>query len=146
MSTPAIALEGLWFSHAGRVILEDVNLELGPRESLAILGPNGSGKSTLLKVILGLLKPDRGSVRVLGETPQRAHGHIAYVAQRASFVILFHPPMERGLRRHVVVLALQLFPRPPHCEVALHPHLLLRKRISRVLCLLALTNRPPPCT
>jgi zinc transport system ATP-binding protein len=85
VSVPAIALDGVWFSHAGRVILEDVQLELGPRESLAILGPNGSGKSTLLKVILGLLKPDRGSVRVLGERPAKAHGRIGYVAQRASF-------------------------------------------------------------
>ena len=85
MSRPAIELEGVWFSHSGRVILEDVNLQLGPRESLAVLGPNGSGKSTLLKIILGLLTPDRGSVRVLGQTPQRAHGRIAYVAQRASF-------------------------------------------------------------
>lgn len=85
MSTPAIALDRVWFSHAGRVILENVCLELGPRESLAILGPNGSGKSTLLKVILGLLEPDRGSVRVLGQRPSRAHGRIAYVAQRAAF-------------------------------------------------------------
>lgn len=85
MTAPAIAIEGLWFSHGGRVILEDVNLELGQKESLAILGPNGSGKSTLLKLILGLLKPDRGSLRVLGEKPQKAHGRVAYVAQRASF-------------------------------------------------------------
>jgi ABC-type polysaccharide/polyol phosphate transport system ATPase subunit len=46
--------------------LDDVSFELGRGESLAVVGRNGAGKSTLLKVLYGLLKPDRGEVRVRG--------------------------------------------------------------------------------
>jgi lipopolysaccharide transport system ATP-binding protein len=47
--------------------LDDVSFELAPGESLAIIGDNGAGKSTLLKVLYGLLKPDRGEVRIGGQ-------------------------------------------------------------------------------
>jgi zinc transport system ATP-binding protein len=46
-----------------------------------MIGPNGGGKTTLLKLILGLLKPDRGAIRVMGHSPQRASSAIGYVPQ-----------------------------------------------------------------
>jgi lipopolysaccharide transport system ATP-binding protein len=46
--------------------LDDVSFDLAPGESLAVVGANGAGKSTLLKVLCGLLKPDRGEVRLRG--------------------------------------------------------------------------------
>ena len=46
--------------------LDDVSLELAPGEALAVLGHNGAGKSTLLKILNGLLKPNRGEVRIAG--------------------------------------------------------------------------------
>ncbi|KAB8038686.1 ATP-binding cassette domain-containing protein [Silvanigrella paludirubra] len=49
-------------------VLNELNLEIQKGESLTILGPGGSGKSTLLKVILGIIKPQSGSVHVLGKT------------------------------------------------------------------------------
>jgi zinc transport system ATP-binding protein len=48
-----------------------------------VVGPNGGGKSTLLKLILGLLQPERGTVRVLGEAPARVRDRIGYVPQHA---------------------------------------------------------------
>ena len=47
------------------VALQDLNLEIAPGEIYGLLGPNGSGKSTTLKIILGLIEPTRGSVRIL---------------------------------------------------------------------------------
>lgn len=49
-------------------VLQELNLEIKKGESLTILGPGGSGKSTLLKVILGIIKPQSGTVNVLGKT------------------------------------------------------------------------------
>ena len=85
MTEPALALEGVWLSRRGIAVLEDVELVLEPGEVMAILGPNGSGKTTLLKVVLGLLAPDRGQVRVLGTSPVRARGRVGYVPQHAAF-------------------------------------------------------------
>src|SRR4051794_1962691 len=63
------------------VAVEDVSLTIGPGDAVALIGPNGAGKSTLLKAILGLLPLTGGSVSVLGETPGRARGQVAYVPQ-----------------------------------------------------------------
>lgn len=89
MSTPAIELRGVSFSFRGEPVLEGVDLALDPNEYLAILGPNGGGKTTLLRIILGLLEPERGTVRVLGESPRRARGRVGYVPQRARFDLDF---------------------------------------------------------
>ncbi len=48
-------------------ILEDINLEIKRGEFLGIIGPNGAGKTTLLKIILGLLKPTSGTIKLFGE-------------------------------------------------------------------------------
>jgi zinc transport system ATP-binding protein len=80
-----VVLEGVTVKRRGRVVLEDVDLTVGERELLAVLGPNGSGKTTLLHVILGLLEPDRGSVRVLGRAPRQTRGRVGYVPQHTAF-------------------------------------------------------------
>jgi len=81
----AIELHDVWLSHEGTPVLEAIELTLAPGEYVAILGPNGSGKTTLLKIILGLIRPDRGTVRVLGTTPAGARGDVGYVPQHAQF-------------------------------------------------------------
>lgn len=85
MTTPALELRNVTLSLRGVPVLEDVDLTLERRGYLAVLGPNGSGKTTLLRVILGLVAPDRGTVRVLGEPPSRARGRVGYVPQHARF-------------------------------------------------------------
>ena len=52
---------------------------------LGLIGPNGGGKTVLLKVILGLLKPDRGRVELFGELPSRSRRRVGYVPQFARF-------------------------------------------------------------
>lgn len=78
----AIELEGVSVYRGGRALLDGVDLHLGAGEFTAVIGPNGGGKSTLLKVMLGLIEPDQGSVRVLGQRPERARARVGYVPQQ----------------------------------------------------------------
>lgn len=82
---PVIEVEDLWFSKNGEGILEGINLRVMPGDVYAILGPNGGGKTTLLKVILGLIPPDRGTVRILGGPPCEKRHFIGYVPQLRTF-------------------------------------------------------------
>ncbi|MBD3278446.1 MAG: ATP-binding cassette domain-containing protein, partial [Candidatus Aegiribacteria sp.] len=62
-------------------IIRNIDLQVNRNDFLAVIGPNGGGKTTLLKVILGLLKPMSGSVRVFGEPPEKGRSRIGYVPQ-----------------------------------------------------------------
>ena len=75
----------LSFAYGAVPVLEGVNLEVGAGEFLGIVGPNAGGKSTLLKLILGLLEPQSGRIRVLGHPPAAASRLIGYVPQYPSF-------------------------------------------------------------
>ncbi len=77
----AIEIEKLHFSYNGTSVLSDVFLKLPEGEFAAIIGPNGGGKTTLIKLMLGILKPKSGSIRVLGTTPQKARVKAGYVPQ-----------------------------------------------------------------
>ena len=81
----AIRIRDLDFAYNGTPILEQVNLEIMARDSLCIVGPNGGGKTTLLKLILGLLKPNRGEIEVLGLPPEKSRLRIGYVPQYARY-------------------------------------------------------------
>ena len=48
----------------GVVALQGINLDINPKDFIALIGPNGAGKSTLLKIILGLIKPTSGSIKL----------------------------------------------------------------------------------
>ncbi len=81
-----ISINNVTFSYNGGVpILEDVNLTIHERDSVCIVGPNGGGKTTLLKLILGLLKPTKGEIRVFGKKPEDARLQIGYVPQYAHY-------------------------------------------------------------
>ena len=59
-----IILNNISFAYKQRNILENVDLVIKKGEFASIVGPNGGGKTTLLKLILGLIKPDRGVIRI----------------------------------------------------------------------------------
>ena len=65
--TPKIRIRGLKKAFGGHVVLDGVDLDLMPGESMVVIGGSGSGKSVLLKCILGLLTPEDGSIEVDGE-------------------------------------------------------------------------------
>ncbi len=66
--TPAkIALHGVNKAFGAKKVLQGVDLEVAPGESMVVIGGSGTGKSVLLKCILGLMKPDGGSIRIDGE-------------------------------------------------------------------------------
>ena len=72
MDAPKLELRDLWKSFGTRQVLRGIDLAVGRGESLVLLGASGSGKSVLLKHLIGLLKPDRGSVLVDGRDLARA--------------------------------------------------------------------------
>jgi len=78
---PALRLDSLGVAYGRRSVLAGVTGEVAPGGSLALIGPNGAGKSTLIKAILGLVDVVTGRVEVLGTTPARARGRVAYVPQ-----------------------------------------------------------------
>ena len=82
---PVVSLEGVNFAYGGTEVLRDVNFALEQGDFVGIIGPNAGGKTTLLKIVLGLLSPDSGEVRVLGGRARDARGKVGYVPQYARF-------------------------------------------------------------
>jgi ABC-type Mn2+/Zn2+ transport system ATPase subunit len=84
-----IKIDNLIAGYGGKKVLNGLNFQVVQGESVGIIGPNGSGKTTLFKAILGLLKPLRGEIIVLGhrllnEKERRwARGQIGYVPQQS---------------------------------------------------------------
>lgn len=98
----AVELEGVSFAYNGHPALHDVSLAVHPGEFVALMGRNGSGKTTLLKHMIGLLRPDQGRVRVLGQDTQALAvadiaRHVGYVPQNPS-LLLFADSLRDELR------------------------------------------------
>ncbi len=85
MPPPAAEAEGIWKSFGRTKALQDVSVSVQPGECHALVGRNGAGKSTLVGVLTGLLKPDRGSVRLYGE-PAPSLGDRAAWQERVACV------------------------------------------------------------
>ncbi len=85
MMKEIIELRGVWFAYDGQLVLEGIDLTVYEDDFVGIIGPNGGGKSTLLKIILGLLAPTRGEVKVFGLPPRRRRHLVGYVPQQAEF-------------------------------------------------------------
>ena len=86
---PVIELRDVSFAYNGSPVLENVNFVVRPREAVCIVGPNGGGKTTLLKLILGLLQPSSGEVRVLGQPPRAVRLRMGYMPQQVQHDMQF---------------------------------------------------------
>ena len=85
---PLIIAENLGKSYGKVVAVNSLNLSLDEGSVTALIGPNGAGKTTTIKMILGLLKPDKGSVKVFGQDPWDNMGirsKIGVVYEKAFF-------------------------------------------------------------
>ena len=83
--TSVVALEDVSFTYDADPILTQVRVRVLADEFVAVIGPNGGGKTTLLKLVLGLLAPSSGRVRVFGASPDRSRNRVGYVPQHVSF-------------------------------------------------------------
>ena len=62
-----LSIKGLSKTFGNKIVLNDLNLDVNKGESLVVIGGSGTGKSVMLKCILGLMKPESGSVHVEGQ-------------------------------------------------------------------------------
>lgn len=83
--TPLVQVRHVTFGYGQEVVLDHVDLEIGPRDFLAVIGPNGGGKTTLLKVMLGLLRPWSGEVVYHLSSGKDPRGRLGYVPQFSTF-------------------------------------------------------------
>ena len=100
-----ISVKNVSFSYDGSPVLLDISFAIKAQTFLAILGPNGSGKTTLVKLILGLLKPSRGDILIMGK-PRAEFSDwqkLGYVPQKATH---FDPGFPASVRE---VVAMGLF-------------------------------------
>ncbi len=73
MSGPVVvSMDRVNFTYAGVDVLHDISFEFYEGDFVGAIGPNAGGKTTLLKLMLGLLRPDSGSIRILGVSPDEA--------------------------------------------------------------------------
>lgn len=85
MKREIIILKDISVEYDGITALQDNNFTVYHNDFIGIIGPNGGGKTTLLKVILGLVRPFKGEIRVFNDTPRRARRRIGYVPQMTDF-------------------------------------------------------------
>lgn len=76
-----LKIQNVCFSYKNKPILENLNFTIKSGEFVSILGPSGCGKSTLLKILIGVLKPEKGSIYVDGEPITGLTEHFAYMPQ-----------------------------------------------------------------
>ncbi|MGI6308945.1 MAG: metal ABC transporter ATP-binding protein [Dethiobacteria bacterium] len=84
-SLPVVETRGLSVYLGGELVLKDINTEIAAGEMVGVIGPNGAGKTTFLRVLLGLVKPAAGEVKIFGHSPDtlgKIRDKIGYMPQR----------------------------------------------------------------
>jgi len=88
--TPLLATEGLCKAYRGRKVVDEVAVRVHPAEFVGLLGPNGAGKTTTFRMCMGMVRPDRGTIRFGGHDItalpiyRRARLGLGYLAQEPS--------------------------------------------------------------
>lgn len=87
MTDMVLAIKNLTKRYGRLVALDDVSMALAPGEKLALLGHNGAGKTTLIRLVLGLSRPDAGTISILGKTSadKSVRRDWAYLAESVAF-------------------------------------------------------------
>ncbi len=85
MTDKAVEMNNISLKYNEQLVLDNISLNINENDFMAIIGPNGGGKSTLLKVILGLLTPDSGEIKVFGKSPKDARKYMGYLPQHIKF-------------------------------------------------------------
>jgi len=114
MKKSLIDIENLSFQYDYTQVLKNISFRVEEGDFLALLGPNGSGKSTLLKIILGLLKPMTGEIKLFGE-PSATFKHrewIGYVSQKSNAFNSGFPATVQEVVKSGLTKKLGLFKRP----------------------------------
>ncbi len=81
----AIELKNISAGYDNDIVIENINCNIYDGDFFGIIGPNGGGKSTLLKIILGLLNPIKGTIKIYGQLPKIGRKNIGYVPQYSEY-------------------------------------------------------------
>jgi zinc transport system ATP-binding protein len=81
----AIELKNISAGYENEIVIENINCNIYDGDFFGIIGPNGGGKSTLLKIILGLLNPTKGNIKIYGKIPKVGRKNIGYVPQYSEY-------------------------------------------------------------
>ncbi len=103
MTAPLLEVTGLTKRFGGLVAVKDMHLTIAPGEILGLIGPNGSGKSTVMKLIMGIEKPNAGSVKIDGEEVAGWPSH--RIARQGVGIVFQH---SRPLHRQTVLENIKL--------------------------------------
>lgn len=90
---PTVVVDGVWKRFGSLDVVQDLSFDVRPGEVLGFLGPNGAGKTTTMRMMLDIIRPDRGTIAVFGGAPGVEH------QERVGYL-----PEERGLYRDVPVI------------------------------------------
>ncbi len=124
MQQPDIELQNVDLALGGRTIFHDISLTIDEGEFIAVLGPNGAGKSTLLKLLLGLYKPTKGRITILGKSPKRGNNEMGYAPQHrileADLALRARDVVGFGLDGNKWGISFPNKERDQHVERALH--------------------------
>ncbi|MDR5782039.1 ATP-binding cassette domain-containing protein [Caballeronia sp. LZ065] len=121
---PLLAVRGLTKRFGGLVAVKDIGFEIRPGEILGLIGPNGSGKSTVMKLIMGIERPNAGSIKVDGV---EMAGWLPHRIARAGVGIVFQH--SRPLHRQTVLEHIKLALLPDSLvKLAADPHVNRRAR------------------